>query len=163
LANNKKVIFWIECCNADCDYTNSHSAGGDHSSKLPWPAHDTDYKNLVKQRKTLNNSDVNGAKKNIPDLKVFGNSGTFLLICKASSEAEDWMKSTKAMPIPGLGCVVQVTTDVGGIIAEALTYVFGACIFERKNDEGVVVERCLGRRGAGATGHVLSWDQRQVG
>ena len=30
-----------------------------------------------------------------------------VLLCKASSLAEGWMKSTKAMEIPGVGCVVH--------------------------------------------------------
>ena len=83
--------------------------------------------------KTLHNSDVNEARKNVSDLKVFGNGDSFRLICKASSESEGWMKSTKAMWIPGLGCLVQVTTqqrnpDGSYAVAEALTFVPGARI-----------------------------------
>jgi hypothetical protein len=33
------------------------------------------------------------------------------------------MKSTKAMQIEGVGCVVQVTTQQGNNIAEAITFV----------------------------------------
>jgi len=78
--------------------------------------------------KTLHNSDISGARKNVLDIKVFGNGDLFKLISKASSEKEGWMKSTKAMEIPGAGCVVQVTTqqrnlDCAYSIAEALTYV----------------------------------------
>ena len=73
--------------------------------------------------KTLHNSAVSGARQNVKDIKVFGDGDTFKLICKASSAAEGWMKSTKAMEIEGLGCVVQVTTQQGDNIAEALTYV----------------------------------------
>lgn len=77
--------------------------------------------------KTLINSDVSGARKNVPDIKVFGNGDLFTLICKASSQNEGWMKSTKAMQT-GTGCVVQVTTqqknpDGSYVIAEALTFV----------------------------------------
>ena len=78
--------------------------------------------------KTLHNSTVSGAKKNISDLKVFGNGDTFQLICKASSKAEGWMKSTKAMEIPGVGCVVQVTTQQGDNVAEAVCFVPGVKI-----------------------------------
>jgi hypothetical protein len=78
--------------------------------------------------KTLHNSTVSGAKKNIPDLVTFGNGDTFQLICKASSAAEGWMKSTKAMEIAGVGCVIQVTTQQGNNIAEALTFVPGVRI-----------------------------------
>ena len=73
--------------------------------------------------KTLHNYTVSGAKKNVSDLITYGNADTFQLICKASSKAENWMKSTKAMEIPGLGCLVQVTTQQGDNIAEALTFI----------------------------------------
>ena len=56
-----------------------------------------------------------------------GNGDMFRLLCKASSENEGWMKSTKAMELP-TGCVVQVTTqqrnpDGSYSIAEAITFV----------------------------------------
>lgn len=77
--------------------------------------------------KTLNNSDVSGTKVNVPDVTVVGNGDLFQLLCKASSQKEGWMKSTKAMETFG-GCVVQVTTqqrnpDGSYAIAEALTFV----------------------------------------
>ena len=82
--------------------------------------------------KTLHNSDVNGAKKNVKDIVVFGDGDLFQLLSKASSEEEGWMKSSKAMPTP-LGCLVQVTTqqrnpDGSYAVAEALTFVPGAII-----------------------------------
>ena len=78
--------------------------------------------------KTLHNSTVSGARKNVSDLKVFGNGDTFKLICKASSKEEKWMKSTKAMEIKGVGCVVQVTTQQSDNVAEAITFVPGVKI-----------------------------------
>lgn len=78
--------------------------------------------------KTLHNSTVSEARKNIKDIVVFGDGDTFKLICKASSKAEGWMKSTKAMEINGVGCVVQVTTQQGDNIAEALAFVPGVKI-----------------------------------
>lgn len=88
--------------------------------------------------KTLSNSDVNEARTNVPDIKVVGNGDTFQLLCKASSAAEGWMKSTKAMEIFPTGCVVQVTTQQLNIdgtysIAEALTFVPGAHIVDDVN------------------------------
>tara|TARA_R110000796_G_scaffold148150_1_gene265006 strand:- start:361 stop:666 length:306 start_codon:yes stop_codon:yes gene_type:complete len=82
--------------------------------------------------KTLHNSTVSGARVNVKDIKVVGNGDTFRLLCKASSEAEGWMKSTKAMEVVG-GCVVQVTTqqrnaDLTYSLAEAVTYVPGVKI-----------------------------------
>lgn len=76
--------------------------------------------------KTLTNSDVSAAKQNVPDIKVVGNGDSFQLLCKASSQNEGWMKSTKAMEIPN-GCMVQVTTqqrnpDGTYAVAEALAF-----------------------------------------
>ena len=73
--------------------------------------------------KTLNNSDVSGARENVKDIEVFGDGDKFKLLCKASSKKEGWMKSTKAMEIPGVGCVVQVTTQQGDNIAEAVCFI----------------------------------------
>ena len=60
--------------------------------------------------KTLKNSDVSGTKTNVKDVVVIGNGDMFQLLCKAYSEKEGWMKSTKAMEVSG-GCLVQVTTQ----------------------------------------------------
>lgn len=84
--------------------------------------------------KTLHNSDISGAKKNVLDLKVFGNGDSFQLLCKASSEKEGWMKSTKAYEIPGVGCVVQVTTQQGDRLAEAVCFVPGVTILDDENN-----------------------------
>jgi hypothetical protein len=78
--------------------------------------------------KTLHNSTVSGARKNVSDHVAYGDCDMFQLICKASSKAEGWMKSTKAMQIDGVGCLVQVTTQQGDNIAEALTFVRGVQI-----------------------------------
>lgn len=78
--------------------------------------------------KTLHNSDVSKASINVADLKVFGNGDMFQLLCKASSEEENWMKSTKAMEIPNIGCIIQVTTQQGDNVAEAVCFVPGVHI-----------------------------------
>ncbi len=88
--------------------------------------------------KTLHNSEASGAKKNVADLRIVGNGDMFKLLCKASSQAEGWMKSTKAMEIKGVGCVVQVTTqqrnqDGSYAVAEALTFVPGVSIVDDEN------------------------------
>jgi hypothetical protein len=85
--------------------------------------------------KTLHNSDVSAARINVPDIRVFGDDDLWQLICKASSESEGWMKSTKGMEVPGAGCVVQVTTqqrnpDGSYAVAEALAFVPGVQIAE---------------------------------
>ena len=61
-------------------------------------------------------------------MEIVGNANLFYLLSKAFSEPEGWMKSTKAMEIPGIGCVVQVTTQQGNYVAEALTFVPGVKI-----------------------------------
>jgi hypothetical protein len=88
--------------------------------------------------KTLHNSDISGAKKNVKDIKVVGDGDMFRLLCKASSDTEGWMKSTKAMEVPN-GCVVQVTTqqrneDGTYAIAEAISFVPGVKLADDKNN-----------------------------
>ena len=85
------------------------------------------------KEKTLFNSDIAGARKNVKDIVVVGNGDMFQLLCKASSQEEGWMKSTKAMAIPCIGCVLQVTTqqknpDGSYSIAEAVTFIPGVTV-----------------------------------
>lgn len=93
--------------------------------------------------KTFGNTTSSKAKENVPDLQIWGDGDTFKLICKASSQKEKWMKSTKAMEIPHVGCVVQVTTQQGDNISDALTFVPNAKIEEQKDDKGLVIGRKL--------------------
>lgn len=78
-------------------------------------------------QKDLGITEVRAAKDNISDLVVYGNGDTFALLCKASSQEQGWMKSTKVCNLPN-GCIVQVTTqqrnpDGSYVVAEALTFV----------------------------------------
>lgn len=91
--------------------------------------------------KTLSNTTASQAKDNVKDIVFWGDGNTFKLISKASSVNEGWMKSTKAMEIAGVGCVIQVTTQQHDEVAEALTFVPGTKIEEEKNVEGVVISR----------------------
>lgn len=96
------------------------------------------------KHKTMGNTDANGAKENVKDIVFFGNGDTFKLICKASSENEGWMKSTKAMEIQHIGCVVQVTTQQGQNVSEAVTFVPGVKIHEEYDEpNGKVIARKL--------------------
>lgn len=88
---------------------------------------------------TLHNLGISEARKNVEDIQVVGNGDMFQLLCKASSQSEGWMKSTKAMQTP-CGCVVQVTTqqrnpDGSYAIAEALTFVPGLSIVVDENND----------------------------
>jgi hypothetical protein len=90
------------------------------------------------KQKTLHNSDVSGAKQNVRDIQVVGNGDMFQLLCKASSEAEGWMKSTKALETD-VGCLVQVTTqqrnpDGSYAVAESLAFVPCMRIVDDVND-----------------------------
>ena len=90
------------------------------------------------EEKTLHNSDVSGARQNVKDIVVVGNGDMFRLLCKASSQAQGWMKSTKACEVIG-GCIVQVTTqqrnpDGSYSVAEALSYVPGVKIADDVNN-----------------------------
>ena len=90
--------------------------------------------------KTLNNTTANQAKDQVNDLQIWGEGDMWKLICKASSKAEGWMKSTKAMVFDG-GVFLQVTTQQGDNVAEAITFCPGARIFEQHNALGDVIGR----------------------
>lgn len=95
----------------------------------------------------MGNTDAKGTKENVSDVVFWGNGDAFKLISKASSEAEGWMKSTKAMYV-GSGVLVQVTTqqrnpDGSYAAAEALTFVPGVKIYEDKDKEGKVTSRSI--------------------
>ena len=101
------------------------------------------------EEKSLHNTTANGAKKNVKDIIFWGDGDTFKLISKASSEAEGWMKSTKAMQA-GTSVVVQVTTQQRNAngsysIAEALTTVENAEIVDFI-ENGVVIARHIQRK-----------------
>ena len=77
--------------------------------------------------KSLDVTSIEDAKRKVSDIKVVGDVDTFALLCKASSESQGWMKSTKVCNLPN-GCLVQVSTqqknpDGSYSVAEALTFV----------------------------------------
>jgi len=90
--------------------------------------------------KTLNNENVAQAKSAIDDLEVYGDGDLWQLLCKASSRNEGWMKSTKAMEIKGVGCVVQVTTQQDDQVSEAVTFVPGVRISRANKDKPYLTE-----------------------
>ena len=73
--------------------------------------------------KDLTVTSIADAKTKIPDIEVFGNGDLWQLLSKASSKEGGWMKSTKAMDIANSGVVLQVTTQQGDQVSEALTFV----------------------------------------
>lgn len=111
--------------------------------------------------KSLENTDQNAARKNVSDIVIFGED-QWQLLSKASSKEQGWMKSTKAMEIAGVGCVVQVTTqqlnDTGSrpigshkesetlkasVIAEAVTFVPNVKVETTYDKKKVVIGRKL--------------------
>lgn len=92
--------------------------------------------------KDLGITEVRGAKANISDLVLYGDGDTFGLLCKASSQEQGWMKSTKVANVPG-GCIVQVTTqqrnpDGSYAVAEALSFVPGVKLDREANPRRLV-------------------------
>lgn len=79
--------------------------------------------------KTLSNTKASQAKDNVHDIELYGVGDLFKCLSKAWSRAEGWMKSTKAMNVPG-GVVIQVSTQQGDHVAEALTFVPGVAVVE---------------------------------
>lgn len=104
---------------------------------------DEDAKSCDVVKKTLHNSNASGASVNVKDIIFWGDGDTFKLISKASSKNEGWMKSTKAMQIDGVGCVVQVTTQQGDNVAETVCFVPGVKIEETSGEDGKVISRKL--------------------
>lgn len=88
----------------------------------------------VVSTKTLENTKASQAKDNVPDIKFYGDGDMFKCISKAWSKEQGWMKSTKAMNVPG-GIVVQVSTQQGDNVAEAVCFVPG-CFVDDTTDGG---------------------------
>jgi len=86
----------------------------------------TNKKESNMQEKTLNVTSNNDLKNKVSDVQVVGKD-LWTVLCKASSKSQGWMKSTKAMGVP-CGCLVQVTTQQGDNVSEALTFVDGVKI-----------------------------------
>lgn len=85
--------------------------------------------------KTYNNTTAKQAQDQVKDIEFWGDGDLWKLISKASSKKEGWMKSTKAMELHH-GCLVQVTTQQGDHVAEAITFVPGVCISELADGDG---------------------------
>lgn len=96
------------------------------------------------EKKTFSIVDSAMAIAKIDDLTTWGDPDTWKLICKASSDEEGWMKSTKAMSVDGVGVVVQVTTQQDDSVAEALSFIPFATIIDVKNEAGVLTGRRIG-------------------
>ena len=93
--------------------------------------------------KSLGNTTASQAKDNVKDIVFWGDGDAWKLLGKASSKNEGWMKSSKAMQINGVGCVIQVTTQQGDNVAEAVTFIPGVKIEAIQGAKGKVISRKL--------------------
>ena len=84
--------------------------------------------------KSLDVTNAEDAQTKVLDIEIVGNGDLFQLLCKASSRKQKWMKSCKAMEIPGVGCLVQVTTQQDSNVAEGLVFVEGVKIVPDVNN-----------------------------
>jgi hypothetical protein len=91
--------------------------------------------------KTVNVVNSDDLRKKVSDVEIFGNPDTFQLICKASSKDEGWMKSTKAMEIPGRGCIIQVSTQQGDNVAEAICFVPDVVLVDDESGNKKILKR----------------------
>ncbi len=91
-------------------------------------------KEQVASEKILNAYNSEELKNKVSDVETYGNPDLFVCISKASSKSGGWMKTTKVMEIEGGGCVVQVTTQQGDKVAEALTFVPGTMLSKDSTD-----------------------------
>ena len=72
--------------------------------------------------KDIRNRNTDEARSTTQDIKVMGNPDVWHLLCKASSQKQGWMKSTKVMELPN-GCLIQISTQQDNRVAEALAFI----------------------------------------
>lgn len=106
-----------------------------HAKIMGWrQSHKIDLKgSIMENTKSLDVTSIEDAKAKVSDIVAVGNGNLWQLLSKASSKSQGWMKSSKAMQIDGVGCVVQVTTQQGDNVAEAVTFVPNVKITEDVN------------------------------
>jgi len=88
--------------------------------------------------RTLGAVDQASAQAAVSDQQIRGNTDTWQLLCKASSQEQGFMKVTKAMEIVGVGCVVAWSTqqrnpDGSFAVAEAGVFVLGVTVVDDVN------------------------------
>lgn len=68
------------------------------------------------------------------------NQGGFQTLFKDGSERDGWVRTTKAMEIEDVGCIVQLTTQKNDNFSEALSYIPGVRIETSKNGDKKLVK-----------------------
>ncbi len=79
------------------------------------------------ENRSLDIISVEDTRVKVSDVKIIGNPDVWELVCKASSDAQGWMRSTKRMNVER-GSLYQVSTqqrnpDGSYAVAEALAFV----------------------------------------
>ncbi len=79
------------------------------------------------EERSLDITNTGDSQRKVSDVIIVGNPDIWVLVCKASSVEQGWMKSTKRMAFPS-GDLYQVTTqqrnpDGSYAVAEALAFV----------------------------------------
>lgn len=64
--------------------------------------------------------------------RFHGNVDMWVCVGKAWNAKEGWMKSTKVLEVPGAGCFLQVTTQQGDNVSEAVTWAPGVMLNQEK-------------------------------
>ena len=100
--------------------------------------------------KALNNTSIADVQATTSDLVVFGNGDTWKLLCKVSSKEQGFMKSTKALEVEGVGCVLQTTTEFRNRVdavtncTDSVVFVPGVTVIDDlDNETGKVIGRHL--------------------
>jgi hypothetical protein len=122
--------------------TTSDSAGSEQGSGIGVNESIEPNETLVVERNYANKT-TEQAVNTTSDAVVFGDGDMWKLLCKFSSQSNRVMKSTKALEIKMVGCLVQVTTVENGVPSEAITFVPNTVIVEDKDEKGNVINRRL--------------------
>jgi len=91
-----------------------------------------------------NDEPVNGKAEEVveqPQIKinVIGNPETWILIHQIAREDGLYVKETKAMEVIGVGVVLNITSQLNGVISETSTFVPNARIASKKLDNNVML------------------------
>lgn len=92
--------------------------------------------------KTLDIKNAQDTKEKVSDVVIQGNVDAFGLLCKASSQEQGWMKSTKVCNVHN-GCIVQISTqqrnpDGSYALAEAITFVPDVNMIEYEGEKHLI-------------------------
>lgn len=93
--------------------------------------------------KTYNTNPDNPAKEAVKDFESWGDITQWKHITKSWSSKEDWLKSTKAMEIEGVGCILLVSTQNEEMIAETTTFIPGVKIEDIIENQVLVGRRLV--------------------